>query len=158
MITTPHTRDGRAFHAVNLEALMGEPARDPAAIHAAWRAYSALIKPGDAVVVGAHPSFVAVAGFILPRSVRWVVSSSGADRALVLDAFAPDHASRRFEWLVLGGAGGELSVAAVEARLRDMRVCVVSGASCAAGLSSFAHVTARIETATGMTTGLALAA
>lgn len=150
MDTTRHLFAGRALHVVDLDALVhGAPGAD--AVGAIWSGYQSLTKPGDAVVVGASHQLAAVAAFILPPSVRWIVSRSHPTRKLVLDGFVPDHAAARYSWLVVAGNDRSLEIAALEARLRGMRVGAVATQGQSDALRRLAHVRAMVRASTPTT-------
>lgn len=148
-------RTGRAFHLVDFENLLGGPTSDVDRLRAVWASYETLVRPGDAVAVGGSGFTLAHAGFVLPRSVRWVMRRGGpdaADLALLEDAYDAHHIASRFQWLVVGSADSIFTSVAIEAKALGLRVWSVSGEGLGSAVAKVANVRSSLRTPVASTT------
>ena len=128
------TPEERAFHALDLENLVGAFGRSrlgrKAALETAVRSAIAnyvrvagVAERDHGVAVGSR-RFVAVAAFELPRQIAWRVSASvrdGADRVL-LDLCDPVFLAHHYERVVIGS--GDHIFAPLAAKLAELGVAV----------------------------------
>ena len=142
--------NGRAFHLIDAENLLGGPNAPGSSVRHLWQVYRFGVPstPNDQYFWASSQRLARNAVGALPaQGLRVLVrdGKDGADKAL-LDMVDLDHLVRRFRRLVIASGDGKFADVAIAARAAGLHVHLVTGVSdCSRRLNRMASTRARLR-------------